>query len=332
MSVREQLVKSLSSILRLSKSTLQVLLADENGLSIAKVARGSDIIIDPMAINSVSAATYTLGEETWKDMDILPQRVAFTFFEKVCLITIRIEPTVLTIVHDYNAAWPINAEETGNLIHQLHLDINEMFNPSGPSQDEAALFASTIRNILYLFNMGNEIPFMNYLPEEGSSPEIHDQIAAILDTVQNPVFSRYGIVAQDGLMFDGRDTLPDGYASIASFSATTIVAFEKLVEESANLNAGPLLSYMCISGSDAENLYATLACPSGKKVFADETKNRQIVTNLAFIALFPLTYGMIPIFCETRNIVYAAMNLLGDEPATQGFLAAVDNLIKVKYE
>ncbi|MBN2154067.1 MAG: hypothetical protein JW839_21605 [Candidatus Lokiarchaeota archaeon] len=332
MSVQEALVKSLSMILRLNKATLQVLLADSNGLSIAKVSRSSDMELDPLSINSVSAATYNFSEEIWKDLGILSQRIAFVFFEKICLLNIRIEPTILTIVHDFNASWPVNAEEIGKVIYQLKLDIDEMFNPGGKGED-AETFSSFIRNILYLFNMGNEVPEMSYLPPAGtSSPEIHDQISTILDSVQNPVFARYSIVAQDGLLLDGRDQMQDAGSSLASFSASTTVAFQKLVEEAANLHAGPLLNYMCISGNDAQNLFATLACPSGTLQFKDDLKGREVKSQLALVTLFPLTYGVIPVFGEIRNIARSMVELLGQEQTTQAFLSSVDNLIKIKYQ
>ncbi len=332
MSVQEQLVKSLSMILRLNKATLQVLLADANGLSIAKVSRSSEIDLDPLSINSVSAATYNFSEEIWRDLGIQSQRIAFVFFEKICLINIRIQPTILTIVHDFNTSWPVNAEEIGKIIYQLKKDVDEMFNPGGTMEDPET-FSSFIRNILYLFNMGNEIPEMSYRPADGtSSPEIHDQISTILDSMQNPVFGRCSIVAQDGLLLDGRDQMPTAGSSLAAFSASTIVAFQKLVEEAANLNVGPLLNYMCISGNDAQNLYATFACPCGTLLFKDEAKGREVRARLALVALFPLTYGMIPVLCEIRNITRSMVELLGDEPISQAFLSSVNNLIKIKYQ
>ncbi len=329
MSVREQLIKSLSVILRQSKATLQVLLTDENGLSIAKASRSADI--DSLAISSVSAATYNFSEEIWRDLGILHQRLALAFFEKFCLITIRIAPTILTIAHDFNTAWPVNAEEIGKIIYQLKHDIDETFNPSGDTGENIEVFSTAIRNILYLFNMGNEIPFLNYVGSVGSS-EIHDQIATILDGVQNPVFARYGIVSHDGLMLDGRDLMESAGNSITSFSASTIVSFQRLVEESSTLGAGPLLAYICISGSDEQNLYATIACPAGNMVFKDDTKQRKIVSDLAFVSLFPLSYGMIPVLCEIRNIVYSMVQVLGEDETTTTFLNRVNNLITFKFE
>ncbi|MHA1749806.1 MAG: hypothetical protein ACTSYF_14340 [Promethearchaeota archaeon] len=333
MSVREQLVRSLSLILRLSKSTLQVLLADENGLSIAKVSRSTEMELDPNAINSVSAATYNFSEEIWRDLGILHQRISFAFFEKFCLITIRINPVLLTIVHDFKTSWPINAEEIGKIIYQLKMDIDETFNPNAENLEDIETFSTAIRNILYLFNMGGELPFTSYLPEAGlASPEIHDQISHILDSVQNPVFARYAIVNQNGLMVDGRDLLETSINSITSFAASTIVAFQRLVEESINLNAGPLLHFICISGENAESLYAIDASPAGKLRFKDEHSSREIKDDLAFISLFPLTYGMIPIFCEIRNIIFSMIKLLGSDDVTNTFLNTLNNIIAIKYE
>ncbi|MHA1683406.1 MAG: hypothetical protein ACTSUE_20880 [Promethearchaeota archaeon] len=333
MSLREQLVKSLSLILRLSKSTLQVLLADENGLSIAKVSRSSEIDIDPNALNSVSAATYNFSEEIWRDLGILHQRIGLAFFEKFCLITIRINPVILTIAHDFNTSWPINAEEVGKIIYQLKVDIDDMFNADANEVEDLQTFSTAIRNIFYLFNMGGEIPFTSYLPESGSSsPEIHDQISHILDSVQNPVFARYSIVDENGLMIDGRDLVEGVGSSISSFSSSTIVAFQKLIEESSNLNAGHLLHFVCISGSDVENMYGILASPAGIMKFSDPSGKRKIKSDLAFISLFPLTYGMIPIFCETRNIAYSMVSLLGEDQISNSFINSINNLISVKYQ
>lgn len=58
MSVRENLVKHLSSILRSSNATIMALLSDENGLSIAKTGRKTDLQLDTNAITSVSSAAF----------------------------------------------------------------------------------------------------------------------------------------------------------------------------------------------------------------------------------------------------------------------------------
>ena len=104
MSVRESLVKHLSSILRSSEATLMVLLSDESGLSIARIGRSTQIELDPNIITSVSAAAFSSSDENWNDLKMENQIITFSFFEKICLITIRISQTLLTIVHDYNHA------------------------------------------------------------------------------------------------------------------------------------------------------------------------------------------------------------------------------------
>ena len=63
MSVRESLVKHLSSILRSSDATLMVLLSDESGLSIARIGRSTQIELDPNIITSVSAAAFSSSDE-----------------------------------------------------------------------------------------------------------------------------------------------------------------------------------------------------------------------------------------------------------------------------
>ena len=87
MSVREVLVKFLSTILRSSKATILVLLSDENGLSIARIGRSSDLNLDPNAITSISAAAFSAAEENWIDLSIQNQIIAFSFFEKIFKIT-----------------------------------------------------------------------------------------------------------------------------------------------------------------------------------------------------------------------------------------------------
>ena len=127
MSVRETLVKHLSTILRASKGTIMALLSDENGLSIAKAGRSSDIELDSNAITSVSSAAFSSSEENWNDLGIREQIIAFSFFEKICLITIRIQNTLLTIVHDYNQEWPLNADSIGSSMYYLRKEIDTYF-------------------------------------------------------------------------------------------------------------------------------------------------------------------------------------------------------------
>lgn len=86
MSVRESLVKHLSTIIRSSKATIMALLSDENGLSIAKTGRSTDLILDSNAITSVSSAAFSSSEENWTDLGIQDQIIAFSFFEKFVLL------------------------------------------------------------------------------------------------------------------------------------------------------------------------------------------------------------------------------------------------------
>ncbi|GAH78118.1 unnamed protein product [marine sediment metagenome] len=108
MSVRESLIKHLTSTLRASSSTILVLLCDQNGLSIAKIGRKSDIDIDPNQITSLAAAAFSASAENWDDLNLADQVISFSYFDKVCLITLRINETLLTIVHDYHKEWPLD--------------------------------------------------------------------------------------------------------------------------------------------------------------------------------------------------------------------------------
>ena len=125
MSVREALVKHLSMILRSSKATLHVLLSDDTGLSIARIGRATELKVDPNAITSISAAAFSASEENWGDLDIHDQIIAFSFFEKICLITIRVGKTLLTIVHDYNIEWPLNADNIGSCMFHLKKELKK---------------------------------------------------------------------------------------------------------------------------------------------------------------------------------------------------------------
>ncbi len=59
MSVRESLIKYLTSILRSSQGTILVVLCDLDGLSIAKIGRKSDIDINPNQITSLASAAFS---------------------------------------------------------------------------------------------------------------------------------------------------------------------------------------------------------------------------------------------------------------------------------
>jgi len=52
------------------------LLSDENGLSIAKTGRTTELDLDSNAITSVSAASFSSSEENWNDLGIRDQIIA----------------------------------------------------------------------------------------------------------------------------------------------------------------------------------------------------------------------------------------------------------------
>ncbi|MBD3352307.1 MAG: hypothetical protein GF364_12540 [Candidatus Lokiarchaeota archaeon] len=333
MSVREALVKHLSTILRSSKATILVLLSDESGLSIARIGRSTDLDLDPNAITSVSAAAFSSSEETWVDLNIRDQIIAFSFFEKICLITIRVGHTLLTIVHDYNIEWPLNADNIGSCMFNLKKELNEFFGTDIPESDtDIEIFSNNVRSAIYLFGMGTEIPFASYTPENASELDTIQNINEILDSLQNPVLAMYSIVTPSGLTVDQRDKnmirIP---ISTEAFSANANVAFQKMIEEAGSLNIGSLLSYVCISGEDPDNLYGIAAAPSGQLQFVDESTQASSVQDISFIGLFPLTYGAIPVLGEARNIVYSILEVIGTESIAEAFINSVNSLSAAKF-
>ncbi|MHA1733858.1 MAG: hypothetical protein ACTSU5_18095 [Promethearchaeota archaeon] len=331
-SVQEALVKHLSTLLRESKATIMVLLSDENGLSIAKVARGSDIDLDPNAITSVSAAAYSASEETWGDLGIKDQAIAFSFFEKICLITIRINQTLLTIVHDFNLQWPLNADTLGSVVFYLKQEIENFFGKDQFATESLEAFSNKVRSAAYLFSMGTEIDFVSYRPQD-SSAEVINQIGAILDSVQNPVFTRYALVNPSGLTLDAREVTGQGLpATVEAFSANSNVAFQKMVEEAEGMNVGNLLAYVCISGPDGDNLHGILACPCGKLMFSDPSSEVNSVEEISFVALFPMVYGAIPVMGEARNIVYSILEVIGSDPHAEAFINCVNTMNATKIQ
>ncbi len=119
MSVGESLIKYLTSILRASEGTNLVVLCDLNGLSIAKIGRKSDIDINPNQITSLASAAFSASEENWEDLNIKDQIISYSFFDRVCLITLRINETLLTIVHDYHKEWPLDADNLASSMYYL---------------------------------------------------------------------------------------------------------------------------------------------------------------------------------------------------------------------
>lgn len=333
MSVREVLVKYLSTILRSSKATLLVLLSDENGLSIARIGRSSDLNLDPNAITSISAAAFSAAEENWIDLSIQDQIIAFSFFEKICLITVRVGKTLLTIVHDYNVEWPLNADNIGSCIFHLKKELNNFFEVNVIETDVMIEnFSNNVRSAIYLFGMGTEIPFATYTSTNSSEIEIMQNISNILDSVQNPVLAIHTLVTPGGLTIDQRNSgmvkIP---ISTEAFSANANVAFQKMIEEAGSLNIGELLSFLCISGEDPDSFYGILAAPSGKLTFTDSTTSASSSQDITFITLFPLTYGAIPILGEARNIIYSILEVIGPNKIAEGFINSVNSLSAAKF-
>jgi len=332
MSVRESLIKHLTSILRASEGTVLVVLCDQNGLSIAKIGRKSDFDLNPNQITSLASAAFSASEENWEDLNIKDQVISFSYFDKVCLITIRINETLMTIVHDYHKEWPLDADNLATAMYYLKQKLSEFFGSGDESEREVEIFCDKVRSAIYLFGMGSEVPFVSYKPETFEPSNLLPSISKVLDSVENPVFIRYSLVSPSGLTLDAREIsgqeLP---ISIEAFSANANVAFQKMKEESIGSSIGDLLCYIAISGQNSENFYGLIACPSGKIKFSaiEESSNTE---DVSFIGLFRLTYGGIPVICESRNIINSILQILGKEQTTENFIKSINVLTSFKYE
>ncbi|MFX0178478.1 MAG: hypothetical protein ACFE85_19875 [Candidatus Hodarchaeota archaeon] len=332
MSVRESLIKHLTSILRASEGTVLVILCDQNGLSIAKIGRKSEIDLNPNQITSLASAAFSASEENWEDLNIKDQVISFSYFDKVCLITIRINETLMTIVHDYHKEWPLDADNLATAMYYLKQKLGEFFGNGDKSEREIEIFCDKVRSAIYLFGMGSEVPFVSYKPEILERSNVLSSISTILDSVQNPIFIRYGLVTPSGLTLDAREVSGQNLPiTIEAFSANANVAFQKMKEESEGSSIGDLLCYIAISGRDIENFYGLITCPSGKIKYSiiEETSNKE---DISFIGLFPLSYGGIPVICESRNVIYSIIKILGEEKTTDNFIKAVNFLTSFKYE
>jgi hypothetical protein len=333
MSVRETLVKHLSTILRASKGTIMALLSDENGLSIAKAGRSSDIELDSNAITSVSSAAFSSSEENWNDLGIREQIIAFSFFEKICLITIRIQNTLLTIVHDYNQEWPLNADSIGSSMYYLRKEIDTYFGSGDISDTDIEFFSNKVRSAIYLCGMGTEIQKSSYIQTNFDKLDLMKNISNILDSATNPVFLRHGLVNASGLNIDARDANPSSFPiSVDAFSANANVGFQKMVEEANSMNIGGLISYLCVAGANPDNYYGILCSPSGKLTFSDPNTKSEIVQPITFISLFPLMYGAIPVLCEARNMVYSILKVIGNDVITEKFINSVSAMVKARFQ
>ena len=332
MSVRDSLIKHLTSILRASQSTILVTLCDLNGLSIAKIGRKSEIDINPNQITSLASAAFSASQESWEDLNILEQVISFSFFDKVCLITIKINQTLLTIVHDYHKEWPLDADNLASSMYFLKQKLGEFFGDREYSDSEVEFFSNKVRSAIYLFGMGTEIPFLSYTPENFDPSNLLPAISYVFDSLQNPIFIRYSLVSSTGLTLDAREVTGQALpVSVEAFSATANVAFQKMKEESEGTSIGELLSYIAISGDNPDNFFGILTCPSGKIDFSTTDKTSYF-EEISFIGLFSLTYGGIPIICESRNIIFSLLKIIGKEPITENFIKSVNVLTSFKYE
>jgi len=331
MSVRDSLIKHLTTILRASEGTVLVVLCDQNGLSIAKIGRKSEIELNPNQITSLASAAFSASEENWDDLNIRDQVISFSYFDKVCLATIRINETLLTIVHDYHKDWPLDADNLATSMYYLKQKLGEFFGSGEQSEREIEIFCDKVRTAIYLFGMGSEVPFVSYTSKNIEPANLLHPISDVLDSLQNPIFIRYSLVTPSGLTLDAREISGQNLPiSIEAFSANANVAFQKMKEESEGSSIGDLLCYIAISGQDTENLYGLIACPSGKiKYSNEETSNAEIIS---FIGLFTLTYGGIPIICESRNIIYSILQILGSEQTTENFIKSVNVITSYKYD
>ncbi|MBY9007571.1 MAG: hypothetical protein KGD63_12535 [Candidatus Lokiarchaeota archaeon] len=333
MSVRESLIKHLTSILRASDGTLLVVLCDLDGLSIAKIGRKSDFELNPNQITSLASTAFSTSAENWDDLEIKDQVVSFIFFDKVCLITIRINQTLLNIVHNYHKEWPLDADNLASSMYYLKQKLGDFFGGTKPTEKELEEFSNKVRSAIYLSGMGTDVPFVSYTPKEYDTSNIITGITAILNSIQNStIFLRYSLVDPSGLMLDakeiGKNNLP---LSIEAFSANATVAFQKMKEETSHGTIGEFLCYIAISGEHPDNFYGLITCPSGKLSFskgADNSNSQEI----SFIGLFNLDYGVIPIIGEARNIVYSLLEIIGGEKTTENFIKAANILMKSKYE
>ncbi len=332
MSVRESLIKHLTSILRASEGTVLVVLCDQNGLSIAKIGRKSDIDLNTNQITSLASTAFSASEENWEDLNIKDQVISFSYFDKVCLVTIRINETLLTIVHDYHKEWPIDADNLATAMYYLKQKLGEFFGSGDESERDVEIFCDKVRSAIYLFGMGTEVPFVSYKPESIEPSNLLPSISKVLDSIQNPIFIRYSLVNPSGLTLDAREIsgqkLP---ISIEAFSANANVAFQKMKEESIGSSIGDLLCFIAISGQNSENFYGLITCPSGKIKFS-EIEQSSNAEDISFIGLFTLTYGGIPVICESRNIINSILQIIGEEQTTENFIKTVNTLTSFKYD
>ena len=76
---------------------------------------------------------------------------------------------------------------------------------------------------------------------------------------------------------------------------------------------------------------AMIEVPSGKLKFS-EVEGTLNAEDISFVALFTLAYGGIPIMCESRNIIFSIMKIIGTERITENFIKSVNVLTSFKYD
>jgi hypothetical protein len=214
----------------------------------------------------------------------------------------------------------------------LKQKLGEFFGSGDESERAVEIFCDKVRSAIYLFGMGSEVPFVSYKPEGVEPSNLLPSISKVLDSIQNPIFIRYSLVSPSGLTLDAKEISgQDLPVSIEAFSATANVAFQKMKEESGGSSIGDLLCYIAISGQSSENFYGLITCPSGKIKYSamEETSN---VEEISFIGLFTLTYGGIPVICESRNVINSIMQIIGEEHTTVNFIKSMNVLTSFKYE
>ncbi|MFX0011371.1 MAG: hypothetical protein ACFE9R_13730, partial [Candidatus Hermodarchaeota archaeon] len=290
------------------------------------------IEINPNQITSLASAAFSASEESWEDLDIKDQVISFTFFDKVCLITIRINETLLTIVHDYRKEWPLDADNLASSMYYIKQKLGEFFGSNNETEKDYEDFSNKVRSAVYLFGMGSEVPFISYSPEKFDPTNQLPAISYVLDSLQNPIFIRYSLVSPTGLTLDAREVSGQNLQiSVEAFSASANVAFQKMKEESEGTSIGDLLCYIAISGKDPENFFGIITSPSGKLKFS-EVEGTLNAEDISFIGLFTLAYGGIPIMCESRNIIFSIMKIVGTERITENFIKSVNVLTSFKYD
>ena len=107
-----------------------VILCDENGLLIAHIGRKSDLELEPNVITGIASIAFSASEENWNDLGIKDQVLAISFFEEACLITIKINQTLLTIVHKYRDDWPLDPDNLASNMYHLKREIGNFFGES----------------------------------------------------------------------------------------------------------------------------------------------------------------------------------------------------------